>query len=59
MSGGGTLDRVLVSTTRSGWDIPTVAEQGEERGRGEEREREMGREFGVKEWERGKTEGRK
>lgn len=29
MSGGGTLDRVLVSTTMSGWAIPMVAEEGE------------------------------
>lgn len=27
MSGGGTLDSVLVSTTMSGWEIPIVAEQ--------------------------------
>lgn len=27
MSGGGTLDRVLVSTTMSGWEIPIVAEE--------------------------------
>lgn len=31
MSGGGTLDSVLVSTTMSGWEIPIVAE--EEKGR--------------------------
>lgn len=27
MSGGGTLDKVLVSTTMSGWEIPIVAEE--------------------------------
>lgn len=27
MSGGGTLDSVLVSTTMSGWEIPIVAEE--------------------------------
>lgn len=27
MSGGGTLDRVFVSTTMSGWEIPIVAEE--------------------------------
>lgn len=34
MSGGGTLDSVLVSTTMSGWEIPIVAEEGEKNNRG-------------------------